>query len=303
MLQQAKDKVEGPSAPKLKIGGPKPKVMLNLSQHRESPVPGTSIDNEALVRQRQAVQAGVNGREVSHGATPHVNGLARSVSDVRLGSSGNSGSPPTMSAIKGETRSTQSPAPAIVAPAVQPLTNGMMPPPTLRPSSSSPFPTVNGYNIYNQQNHQPPPTVLAPAHLRAHPLVDALLADVKIATHPQLKVAVPFSLHIPPHATLSHQSTTITLPSSHYFVQISPTISKQLSAGQPYKVFVTVNGTRLTQRDTVFDAAGSERRTHVYEGSLAQGVNRVEAEVAAAKDDGLGLNTEKTTVFINLMKA
>lgn len=176
----------------------------------------------------------------------------------------------------------------------------MMPPPTLRPSSSSPFPNANGYNAYA---HHPPPTVLAPTQLRSYPLSEALLPEVKIATHPQLKIPVPFNLSIPPHATLSHQSTTITLPSSHYFVQISPTISKKLSAGQPYKVFVTVNGTRLTQRDTVFDAAGTERRTHVYEGSLAQGVNRVEVEVAAAKEDGQGLSVEKTTVFVNLMRS
>lgn len=72
--------------------------------------------------------------------------------------------------------------------------------------------------------------------------------------------------------------------------------------GRPYKVFVTVNGTRLTQRDTVFDAVGTGRRTHVYEGSLAPGVNRVEVEVAAAKEDGKGLDVEKTTIFANLMR-
>lgn len=304
ILKQAKDKVEGPSGPKLKIVGPKPKVMLNLSQHRESPVPGTSIDHDALARQKQSVQAGVNGRQAQNQPTPPTNGLVRSASDARPGSSTNSGSPPAQAAIKGESRSTQSPAPHMAAPAVQPMTNGMMPPPTLRPSSGSPFPNAQTYNGYA---HQPPPTVLAPTQLRNYPLADALLADVRIATHPHLKVPVPFSLSIPPHATLSHQSTTITLPSSHYFVQISPTISKQLSAGQPYKVFVTVNGTRLTQRDTVFDAAGTERRTHVYEGSLAQGVNRVEVEVAAAamgREDGSarGLEVEKTTVFVNLMR-
>lgn len=274
--------------------------MLSLSQHRESPVPGTSIDSEALARQRQAVQAGVIGPHVPQKPTPPINGLARSASDVRPGSGTDSGSPPNMMAVKGETRSTQSPGPAFAAPAVQPLTNGMMPPPVLRPTSGSPFPTANLYNSYT---HQPPPTVLAPSQLRPYPVEDALLADVKIATHPQLKISVPLSLSIPPHATLSHQSTTITLPSSHYFVQVSPTISKQLSAGQPYKVFVTVNGTRLTQRDTVLDATGTERRTHVYEGSLAQGVNRVEVEVAAAKQDGEGLDVEKTTVFMNLMRA
>ena len=73
--------------------------------------------------------------------------------------------------------------------------------------------------------------------------------------------------------------------------------------GRPYKIFVTVNGTRLTQRDTQFNAEKGER-THVYEGSLAQGVNRLEVEVAAAKEgsDGKGLDVEKVTVFANLMR-
>ena len=72
--------------------------------------------------------------------------------------------------------------------------------------------------------------------------------------------------------------------------------------GRPYKIFVTVNGTRLTQRDTQFHT-DSGKRTHVYEGSLAQGVNRIEVEVAAAKQgDEKGLDVEKATVFANLMR-
>jgi hypothetical protein len=66
-------------------------------------------------------------------------------------------------------------------------------------------------------------------------------------------------------------------------------------------MFVTVNGTRLTQRGTTDDDA-CERRTHIYEGSLAQGVNRVEVEVAAAKISGEGLDVEKVGVFVNLMR-
>ena len=110
-------------------------------------------------------------------------------------------------------------------------------------------------------------------------------------------------MNIKPHETLSQQSRTITLPSSHYFLQISPTISKALSAGRPYKMFVTINGTRVTQRDTQFHQ-DTGRRTHVYEGSLAQGVNRIEVEVAAARDggDGKGLDVEKVTVYANLMR-
>lgn len=73
--------------------------------------------------------------------------------------------------------------------------------------------------------------------------------------------------------------------------------------GRPYKLFVIVNGARLNQRDTQFHAE-SGRRTHVYEGSLAPGVNRIEIEVAAAKPnaDEKGLDVEKVTVFANLMR-
>jgi hypothetical protein len=131
---------------------------------------------------------------------------------------------------------------------------------------------------------------------------NALLPTVAINTHPHLKIPQPFSISIPPHPTLSHQSTTITLPASHYFLQIQPTISKELSLMRPYKLFVTVNGTRLTQKDTQWSAEGG-RRTHLYEGSLAQGVNRVEVEVAAAKRaGGEGLEVEKVGVFVNLMR-
>ena len=125
---------------------------------------------------------------------------------------------------------------------------------------------------------------------------------VTIATHPHLKLANPIDLTISPHPTLTQQSRTLTLPSTHYYLQISPTISKSLSAGRAYKMFVTVNGVRLTQRDTVMRPEDG-LRMHVYEGTLAQGVNRVEVEVAAAKEGVKeGLDVEKLVVFANLMK-
>lgn len=135
----------------------------------------------------------------------------------------------------------------------------------------------------------------------------ALLPVVKLSTHPQLRnIPKPYSVEVPPHPTLSQQSTTITLPSTHYYLQIAPTISRDLSIGRAYKMFVSVNGVRLTQRDTQFHA-DTGKRTHMYEGSLAQGVNRIEIEVAAAKigenGDGKGLDVEKVTVFANLTRA
>jgi hypothetical protein len=161
-----------------------------------------------------------------------------------------------------------------------------MPPPNVRPTSSSPFPTgqppVSSY-VFTA------PALLPPTPVRTYSLADALLASVTLASHPHLKLSKPLQVTIPPHPTLAQQSRTMTLPSSHYYLQISSTISKALSFGRPYKIFVTVNNMRLTQRETQQDGV--------------QGVNRIEVEVAASRDPGKeGLDVEKLTVFANLMK-
>jgi hypothetical protein len=206
-----------------------------------------------------------------------------------------------IAAVKNERGPT--PALASAIPMGNSHTNGMMPPPSMRPRSGSPFPppAISSYTYTA-------PAARPPLAIRSYPPDQALLPTVSISTHPQLPIPKRFSIAIPPHATLSQQSTTITLPNSHYFLQINPTISKQLSMGRPYKLFVTLNGVRLNQRDTQFHA-DTGKRTHVYEGSLMPGVNRIEVEVAASKsEDGSGkgkegLDVEKVTVFANLMRA
>lgn len=316
LLEAAKAKISGPAPPKIKLGGPKPKVTLNLSNNRPSPSP--AVDNDALKRQRQPSTTGASGQPKdqspavngSRRATSQIPGAAQDAEDARPKSAVAAPSP--AEPVKVEKAVSQSPAvnhavpaasaglvaPTAVAPTTTAVTNGSMPPPNARPTSGSPFPTS-----------QPPvssylftaPALLPPMPTRTYPLAEALLANVTLATHPHLKLPKPFQLAIPPHPTLAQQSRTVTLPSSHYFLQISPTISKALSFGRPYKMFVTVNNIRLTQRETQQDGF---LRTHVYEASLAQGVNRIEIEVAASKDTGKeGLDVEKLTVFANLMKA
>lgn len=111
-------------------------------------------------------------------------------------------------------------------------------------------------------------------------------------------------MSIPPHEALTHQSLTITLPSSHYYLQITPEVSKSLALGRPYKMFVSINGTRQVQRDT--EMADEGRRKHVYDGTLAPGVNRIEVEVVSTGSEmngkTAGLEVEKVTVFANLMR-
>ncbi|KAK4550171.1 hypothetical protein LTR36_003138 [Oleoguttula mirabilis] len=303
LIAEARDKVEEPAGPRIKLGGPKPRVTLNLTQHRNSPTPGVSVDSDALLRQKQMVAAGVNGQQQSQRPAPTPNGAVRSSSHVptiepRPLSSAKAGSPQG-AAVKSEKLPSQSPALHHVMPAAPPATNGMMPPPAMRPPSNSPFPLQPAVSSYTYTA----PTLLPPTALRPYPVEQALLPTVTISTHPQLSIPKRFSIGIPPHPTLAQQSTTITLPPTHYFLQIAPTISKQLSMGRPYKMFVTLNGTRLNQRDTQFHVE-TGKRTHVYEGSLAQGVNRIEVEVAAQKEgnDGKGLDVEKVTVYANLMR-
>ncbi|EME44106.1 hypothetical protein DOTSEDRAFT_71790 [Dothistroma septosporum NZE10] len=314
-LAEAKEKVEEPALTRIKLGGPKPPqaapksgITLNLAHHRNSPTPGVSVDNEALARQRAMVSAGVNGQQQTQSQpAPQVNGMARSTSQLshtdapRPLSNGHAMSPPA-AAVKYENMSTLSPgpAPSTAAPATHHITNGMMPPPVMRPTSNSPYPTTQGHPGVTSY-HYTAPALLPPTPIRPYPASGALLPVVRISTHPQLS-KVQYREKILPHPTLSHQSTTITLPSTHYWLQIAPTISRELSMGRAYKVFVSVNGSRMTQRDTQYQT-GDGTRTHVYEGSLASGVNRIEVEVVAAKpNEEKGLDIEKVTVFANLTR-
>jgi hypothetical protein len=281
-----------------------------------------SSDNDAIKRQRQAVTAGAQPQQRQ---SPAINGskpaAATSQAPVSAPVPEEAARPPTAVAapstaepVKLEKAVSQSPAvnhavpvvptttavpavPTVAVPATATV-NGSMPPPLVRPASSSPFPTS-----------QPPissyvftaPALLPPTPVRAYPLAEALIPTITFATHPHLKLAKPLQLAIPPHPTLAQQSRTLTLPPSHYFLQISPAVSKTLSFGRPYKIFVTVNGIRLTQRETHQDGF---LRTHMYEASLVQGVNRIEVEVAAQREQSKeGLDVEKCTVFANLQKA
>ncbi|KAF2719927.1 Bromodomain-containing protein [Polychaeton citri CBS 116435] len=336
---------EPSSGTRIKLAGPKPPVTLNLSQSRPSPSPGVGIDNAALQRQKQMVAAGVNGKQNVSSATPANGMVRTSsqASNASTPRPLTAASPTPAAGIKKEKTSTQSPAlasatlatvapsatvpatvaatpatktmgtataatavaPTITAAAAAPTasTNGVMPPPTVaRPPSASPFAPPPVPRSVSQQFTVPAP--LPPTPIRPYPQSQALLPNVTIATHPQLKIPAPYRLNVPPHASLSQQSRTITLPNTHYFLQVMPQVSKQLALGRPYKMFVTINGMRLSQRDTQFDV-GTGCRTHVYEGSLAQGVNRIEVEVATAKEKegGKGLDVEKVTVFANLMRA
>jgi hypothetical protein len=152
------------------------------------------------------------------------------------------------------------------------------------------------------------PLLLPPTSMRAYPIEAALLPVVTLSTlpGPNNPSAKPYTLPVYPHAFLSTQNAAFTLPSTHSTVQILPTISRELSAGRTYKIFVSLNGSTLIQQNTQLNT-DSGRRTHTYDCRLSPGVNRIDVEIAATKIEtsgvaNKGLDIEKVTMFANLLR-
>lgn len=134
---------------------------------------------------------------------------------------------------------------------------------------------------------------------------DALISNLTIATHPMLKLDRHFHLDIPPSPTATQQSVTITLPATHYFLQITPTVAANVLNRQS-RMFVTVNNQRLVS--TQLRAENSDPRRSLYDARLVPGINRVEVEIIAGPPRGVpkigpgqDIELEKVTVFVNLV--
>ncbi|KAK4998940.1 hypothetical protein LTR66_001930 [Elasticomyces elasticus] len=332
-LAAAKDQVDAPE--RLKITLPKAKekekIMISLGDRKNKPspapnaAPGVTIDNDALRRQRQMVQAGVNGHQTAdHSPKPTTISLkARSSSAVPPPTPVSNGTQPSAAAaspplavnnVKNENeQKTQTPAPTttIVLPTStapeparpSPRPPSSMPPPALHPPSGSPLASQVVTAPATQHNHVPIyPTVPASAldnKLRGpgKSVAEAFLTNVTLTTHPHLKLPKPYSVVIPPSPTTTQQSLTVNLPNSHYLLRISPTVSPLLISGRQYKLFVTANNQRLIASPSL---NGDPRR--IYDCSLQQGVNRVDVEIAAMRDRGDMLENEKLLLYVNLMR-
>lgn len=322
--------------PKIKLNAPRPKPVLHLGGPKASPTPvassGVTVDNEALARQKRLVQAGVNGQQTPQPQRPSSN-LAPSRSGSQVPTLAVNDKPPSRKAtsspvaaaepVKTEKSVAPSPGPSNVrppsaAPELKPTPAAMMPPPsTVRPPSGSPHP-AQPMPVATAAAVPPPATTshaslhpsVPPTFLdyfsRTKPVADALLPTLTIMTHPQLTILKPFRLDIPASPAYTQQSCTINLPSTHYYLQILPQVSPQLSSGRQYKLFVTVNGVRLmpsAAREMVNGDLNPTGRKQVYEAALNSGVNRIEVEVVAVSGRAGPLEVEKLSIFANLMRA
>lgn len=135
---------------------------------------------------------------------------------------------------------------------------------------------------------------------------DPMITNLNLATHPGLNISRHFKMDIPASSTLTQQSITINLPTTHYYLQVNPVISPALLDRQ-HKVFVTC-GSRLHALPLI-NGQPIDPQNAVYDARLHPGVNRIEVEIIAALPkgakpiNGQDYETEKFTVFANLIKA
>ena len=137
---------------------------------------------------------------------------------------------------------------------------------------------------------------------------DAMITNLSISTHPGLNISKHLRMNLPPSPTKTQQSVTVNLPSSHYYLQIKPTIAPSLSERQ-YKLFVTSGNQRLHAMPLVPGQA-IDNLHPLFEARIIPGVNRIEIELIAALPkgapklaNGQDVELEKITVFANLMKS
>lgn len=202
---------------------------------------------------------------------------------------------------------------------------GMLPPTTT--GQSNPY-NPNGYaQSFNHQAQytQPNPSfeskwrpsgksksyvtkLLAKAMLTPSAASDAMITNLSLATHPGLNISRHFKMDLPPSPTMAQQSITINLPSTHYYLQIKPSIAPALMERQ-HKLFVTSGTVRLHAMPLI-PTHPVDQRQPLFEARLHPGVNRIEIELIAAlpkgtakMSNGQDVELEKITVFANLMRA
>ncbi|KAL8818959.1 MAG: hypothetical protein Q9191_007829 [Dirinaria sp. TL-2023a] len=183
-----------------------------------------------------------------------------------------------------------------------------MPPPSgfaPRLASGSPHPQNLGLSAHTS-NHATGSAFDSRLRQPGKDASDALISNLTVSTHPGLKLDQHFHWEISPSPTSTHQSATINLPSTHFFLRLCPTLASNLSQ-RPSKVFVTAGMQRLNpmpQRPEETDP-----RKPQYETRIVPGVNRIEIEIVAGPTRGApkigsgpDVEMEKIILLANLAK-
>ena len=299
---------------------------------------GVTIDTEALKRQNELVNAGINGKvEVrANGArrpsTSHQDTMP-STSEMQS-TSMRSGSATSLTQLtngaNNEAQLRKSPAPGV--PMARNASHGSMtgtsshrqgstsmPPPTYttpRAASGSPYPQTNNTSVPAPVNpldyrwrlpgkgwliSNPFGSIMLTRSATAE-----LITELRVQTHNSLGVEQPFYLQIPPSPTLTQQSVTISLPSTHYCLIITATFPP-VKLGHTEKYFLTLNA-RQVQPSTMRTDIPGYKQVQWEVKPNTQIVNRIEVEritapIRGAPRIGVGLEIEfeKTTILMNYL--
>ncbi|KAI9785841.1 MAG: hypothetical protein M1816_008233 [Peltula sp. TS41687] len=293
---------------------------------------GVAIDKDALQRQQQHVQAGINGRSDINNQTNN-NSVTASISGS--GHSQVANNPATSitqgGASLGQETSTRKPSSVVVTPLPAPsafaehrraLDAALMPPPPKRSltpngvNGTGPHPPNSGAQVRQQPATPYDSRERAPGKDAS----DALITNVNISTHPGLTLESHFRLDVPASDTATQHSVTMHLPASHYYLNIVPTLASGLATRPHVLVVTTAYGTQKIQA-----LPHSDPRAPVYEIRLMAGVNRIDVEIVAALipaptpasssaspqagntkvssvPQDKDIDYERFTLFVNLMK-
>lgn len=112
-------------------------------------------------------------------------------------------------------------------------------------------------------------------------------------------------MKIPAHHTATQQSIALTVPYTHQYFQVVPHIPVGLTQ-RPYRVFVTVNGQRMSE--TIKPGVERDKSRPIFEARLERGiVGRIEVEVLAGKGPSgksgkEEVEWEKCTIFVHVWR-
>ncbi|GAD92639.1 conserved hypothetical protein [Paecilomyces variotii No. 5] len=295
---------------------------------------GVTVDSEALKRQQDLVRAGSNGQDIDARSVPSTRNLRRNGSP-KLGakfqaphehkgpSSAPSPARSTTAAIKSEAQAVASPNLATVqsredsqesmrlqGAATIPLASNsaassVPPAPDLAPShvtGTGPLPSDQPAYLNIPQNVSFDPILGE----QDRSLVNALLTNVSIFTHPSLELRKALRLDIPPSTVGQQQSITINLPSTHSYLLIRPTTAQETTQRQ-IKLVASVGSQKIPLPVHARPAGSS---TPVYEVRLNRGVTRVDLEVVAGPSrtvarsgpPGSDIEYERLTIFFHLLR-
>ncbi|KAL3422143.1 hypothetical protein PVAG01_06299 [Phlyctema vagabunda] len=319
-VREAKQAVPDPIVPKIKLklpqaAEPAPKITLKLggkSSPVPSPAPQVNGSNGATLAARRNP---FGNSAVTATPLPSLDQLERARSK-----SGSAASPTPSNPTKVKNEEGARNSPAILPSASQTLSGTRtpsqsvstppvtgMPPPTAASNLQNSY-TASGYaQSFNHSQYAAP---VPPFESKFRPVgkgaADAMITNLSVATHPGLNISQHFRITLPPSETMAQQSVTINLPSTHYYLQIKPTIAPSLLERQ-YKLFVTSGTQRLLAMPTI-PGHSVDQRHPLFETRILPGVNRIEIELIAALPrgtvkpvNGSDIELEKITIFANLL--